>query len=92
MLSEVDTVKEAEGSSPIFRQFMDVLGQVGSIEGRVAVHHVEDGAQSKNFTFKCHRDGTDIFSVNSIAFHPQYAPLLAQLERLLQRSAAVTVV
>lgn len=28
---------------------------VGSVEGRVAVHHVEDALQSKNFTFKCHR-------------------------------------
>ena len=28
---------------------------MGSIEGRVAVHHVEDNLQSKNFTFKCHR-------------------------------------
>jgi hypothetical protein len=48
--------------------------QVGSIEGRVAVHHVEEALQAKNFTFKCHRDGNDIYSVNSIAFHPQCAP------------------
>ena len=26
--------------------------------------------QSKNFTFKCHRDGSDIYAVNSICFHP----------------------
>jgi WD40 repeat protein len=26
--------------------------------------------QSKNFTFKCHRDGSDIYSVNDIIFHP----------------------
>ena len=26
-----------------------------SVEGRVAVHHVEDTLQTKNFTFKCHR-------------------------------------
>ena len=43
----------------------------GSIEGRVAVHHVEDAVgQAKNFTFKCHREGADIYSVNAIAFHP----------------------
>jgi hypothetical protein len=30
---------------------------IGSIEGRVAVHHVEEANQSKNFTFKCHRLG-----------------------------------
>lgn len=43
----------------------------GSIEGRVAVHHVEDavGAQ-RNFTFKCHRDASDIYAVNAIEFHP----------------------
>lgn len=45
---------------------------VGSIEGRVAVQHVEDNLQSKNFTFKCHREGSDIYSVNSISFHPTY--------------------
>ncbi|CAO2170742.1 unnamed protein product [Urochloa humidicola] len=43
---------------------------VGSIEGRVGVHHVDDSQQSKNFTFKCHRDGNDIYSVNSLNFHP----------------------
>ena len=32
--------------------------QVGSVEGRVAVHHVEESMQSKNFTFKCHRTAT----------------------------------
>lgn len=36
--------------------FPDTSGYlVGSVEGRVAVHHVEDSLQSKNFTFKCHR-------------------------------------
>ncbi|KAM6595947.1 hypothetical protein CsatA_006471 [Cannabis sativa] len=43
---------------------------VGSIEGRVGVHHLDDSQQSKNFTFKCHRDGSDIYSVNSLNFHP----------------------
>lgn len=38
--------------------FPDKTGYlIGSIEGRVAVHHVEDNLQSKNFTFKCHRCG-----------------------------------
>jgi mRNA export factor len=45
---------------------------VGSIEGRVGVHHVEDRDASKNFAFKCHRDGNDVYAVNSIAFHPQH--------------------
>lgn len=44
--------------------------QVGSIEGRVAVQHIDEAQQSKNFTFKCHRDNNDIYAVNSIDFHP----------------------
>ncbi|KAI4963776.1 hypothetical protein ZWY2020_010516, partial [Hordeum vulgare] len=43
---------------------------VGSIEGRVGVHHIDDSQQSKNFTFKCHREGNVIFSVNSLNFLP----------------------
>mmetsp|Transcript_20944 Transcript_20944/g.45820 ORF Transcript_20944/g.45820 Transcript_20944/m.45820 type:complete len:353 (+) Transcript_20944:170-1228(+) len=52
--------------------FPDKTGYlVGSIEGRVAVQHVDDQvAQTKNFTFKCHRENTDIYAVNSISFHP----------------------
>eukprot|EP00775_Hariotina_reticulata_P003233 gene3233-3510_t len=52
--------------------FPDKTGYlVGSIEGRVAVQHVDDNvAQTKNFTFKCHRESADIYAVNSIAFHP----------------------
>ena len=53
--------------------FPDTTGYlVGSIEGRVAVQHVEDAAQAKNFTFKCHREGADIYAVDSMAFHPQF--------------------
>lgn len=46
------------------------LLQVGSIEGRVGVHHLDDSQQGKNFTFKCHREGNEIYSVNSLNFHP----------------------
>ncbi|EFN55068.1 hypothetical protein CHLNCDRAFT_23906 [Chlorella variabilis] len=53
--------------------FPDKTGYLlGSIEGRVAVHHVEDALQSKNFTFKCHREGQDVYAVNHMAFHPQF--------------------
>eukprot|EP00884_Botryococcus_braunii_P010599 jgi/Botrbrau1/19540/Bobra.0035s0034.2 len=53
--------------------FPDATGYlVGSIEGRVAVHHVQDQLQNKNFTFKCHRDNTDVYAVNSMSFHPQF--------------------
>ncbi|PWZ32455.1 Protein RAE1 [Zea mays] len=44
--------------------------QIGSIEGRVGVHHVEESQQGKNFTFKCHRDGNDIYAISSLNFHP----------------------
>nr|GEW50787.1 hypothetical protein [Tanacetum cinerariifolium] len=43
---------------------------VGSIEGRVGVHHFDEQQQSKNFTFKCHREQNDIYAVNSLSFHP----------------------
>jgi mRNA export factor len=43
---------------------------VGSIEGRCAVMHVEEKDKKNDFAFKCHRDGNDIYPVNSIAFHP----------------------
>ncbi len=43
---------------------------VGSIEGRVAILHVQEKDLHKNFAFKCHREGTDVFSVNALATHP----------------------
>jgi len=59
--------------SRIVTCFPDRTGfALGSIEGRVAIHHVEEKDQIKNFAFKCHRDGNDIYAVNSIAFHPSY--------------------
>jgi mRNA export factor len=45
---------------------------LGSIEGRVAIHHVENADASKNFAFKCHRDGNNVYAVNSISFHPGF--------------------
>eukprot|EP01027_Heterolobosea_sp_BB2_P004124 GEZU01006263.1.p2 GENE.GEZU01006263.1~~GEZU01006263.1.p2 ORF type:complete len:216 (+),score=40.11 GEZU01006263.1:308-955(+) len=53
--------------------FPDKTGfAVGSIEGRVAIHHVEDANASKNFAFKCHRSDKNIYAVNAIVFHPRY--------------------
>ncbi|KAL6279802.1 hypothetical protein ACE6H2_016683 [Prunus campanulata] len=43
---------------------------VGSIEGRVGVQHLDEKQNDKNFTFKCCREGTRIYSVNSLKFHP----------------------
>ena len=49
---------------------------IGSIEGRVAIHHVDPKDAGRNFAFKCHREQngaeTHIYSVNSIAFHDQF--------------------
>ncbi|KAL5069387.1 hypothetical protein RYX36_020274 [Vicia faba] len=42
---------------------------VGSIEERVGVHHLDDARLSKNFNFKCHRESSDIYFVNSLIFH-----------------------
>lgn len=42
---------------------------LGSIEGRCAVHHIEDRDAPRNFAFKCHRDNDDIYAVNSVRFH-----------------------
>jgi len=53
--------------------FPDKTGfALGSIEGRCAIHHVEDRDQQRNFTFKCHRDGNNVFAVNSIAFNKTF--------------------
>uniref|UniRef100_A0A6B2LAI3 Uncharacterized protein n=1 Tax=Arcella intermedia TaxID=1963864 RepID=A0A6B2LAI3_9EUKA len=43
---------------------------VGSIEGRVGIHHVDTSDSGKNFAFKCHRNKNDIYAVNDLAFHP----------------------
>ncbi|KAI1331216.1 WD repeat domain-containing protein [Xylariaceae sp. FL0255] len=53
----------------------------GSIEGRVAITHVDDKSKPENFTFRCHRSQpepigrsrikeTKIWAVNDIAIHP----------------------
>jgi mRNA export factor len=55
--------------------FIDHKGfAVGSIEGRVAIHHVDPNEQNKNFAFKCHRDpnSQNIYAVNAIDYHPRY--------------------
>ena len=42
---------------------------IGSIEGRVGIQYIEDNMETKNFTFKCHRDNSNAFAINSLAFH-----------------------
>ncbi|KAI5201619.1 WD40 repeat-like protein [Aureobasidium subglaciale] len=58
--------------------FADATGfAIGSIEGRCAIQYVEEKDSSSNFSFKCHRqtapntrDQSNVYSVNSISFHP----------------------
>ena len=45
---------------------------IGSIEGRVGIHHVDPKNAHRNFAFKCHRENNDIYAVNCIAFHPTF--------------------
>jgi len=51
--------------------FPDKTGfAVGSVEGRVAISHVQEKDLPRNFAFKCHRQGDEIYAVNAISFHP----------------------
>ncbi|XP_022153448.1 protein RAE1-like [Momordica charantia] len=45
--------------------------------GRVGVHHLDKSLANKNFTFRCHREGSEIYSVNSLNFHPVSASHIA---------------
>ncbi|WZZ39902.1 hypothetical protein YC2023_036161 [Brassica napus] len=53
----------------------------------VGVHHLDDSQQNKNFTFKCHRDGNEIYSINALNFHP----LLASLPSVINGSFGLHV-
>ncbi|EGF79644.1 hypothetical protein BATDEDRAFT_25321 [Batrachochytrium dendrobatidis JAM81] len=48
---------------------------IGSIEGRVAIQYIEDRDAEKCFAFRCHRDETKVYPVNSISFHATYGTL-----------------
>ncbi|TFK28177.1 polyA+ RNA export [Coprinopsis marcescibilis] len=51
---------------------------VGSVEGRVAIHFIDDKNSQGNFSFRCHRrdsvpnskDQSLIYAVNAMAYHP----------------------
>ncbi|XP_020266983.1 uncharacterized protein LOC109842527 [Asparagus officinalis] len=45
--------------------------EVRSIEGRVGVYHLVDAQQSMNLTFKSNREGSDMYCLNSLNFHPE---------------------
>jgi len=57
--------------------FADLTGfALGSIEGRVAIQYLDPKNDSRNFAFKCHRQGTEtsqqVFAVNALCFHPKW--------------------
>jgi mRNA export factor len=53
--------------------FPDQTGfAIGSIEGRVGVQYVQKVGNKDHFAFKCHRQDTNVYSVNAIAFQQQY--------------------
>ncbi|KAF3450944.1 hypothetical protein FNV43_RR07033 [Rhamnella rubrinervis] len=41
---------------------------IGLIEGKFAIQHFD--FLQENFSLECHRDGNEIYSVNSVNFHP----------------------
>jgi mRNA export factor len=45
---------------------------IGSIEGRVGIQYIEDKDSANIFSFKCHRDDKNVYSVNAISFHPTF--------------------
>jgi len=54
---------------------------VGSIEGRCAVQNIDTMQSSKNFTFKCHRQGEqktgqEVYAVNAIKVHPTFGTFI----------------
>ena len=53
--------------------FPDCTGfAVGSIEGRVGIQYVQKLPSKDHFAFKCHRQDSNVYSVNAIAFHNQF--------------------
>lgn len=53
--------------------FPDCTGYaVGSIEGRVGIQYVQKVPGRDHFAFKCHRQESNVYSVNAIAFQRQF--------------------
>ena len=53
--------------------FPDSTGfAIGSIEGRVGIHYLTKVPGKESFAFKCHRQDSNVFSVNAIAFQEQF--------------------
>ena len=53
--------------------FPDATGfAVGSIEGRVGIQYVQKVDGKESFAFKCHRQDSNVYAVNGIAFQKQF--------------------
>jgi mRNA export factor len=72
-------VEHSRKESPLKHQtrcvsvFPDQTGfAVGGIEGRVGVQYVHKVPNKDNFAFKCHRQDSNVFSVNAMAFNNTY--------------------
>eukprot|EP01088_Endostelium_zonatum_P017977 TRINITY_DN557_c3_g1_i2.p1 TRINITY_DN557_c3_g1~~TRINITY_DN557_c3_g1_i2.p1 ORF type:complete len:349 (-),score=80.02 TRINITY_DN557_c3_g1_i2:215-1261(-) len=46
---------------------------VSSIAGRVACVYIAQQKPSLDFSFKCHRKQSEVYPINSVTFHPQFA-------------------
>lgn len=45
---------------------------IGSIEGRVGIHYLQDVPGKDSFAFKCHRQDSNVYPVNAIAFQEHF--------------------
>ncbi|KAI5021023.1 hypothetical protein ZWY2020_054433 [Hordeum vulgare] len=63
---------------------------VGSIEGRVGVHHIDDSQQSKNFTFKCHRKEMT-FSLSIRSTFTLFITRLPQLDLMVLSTSGIRI-
>ena len=53
--------------------FPDQTGfAIGSIEGQVGIHYLQNIPGKENFVFRCHRKDSDVYIVNDICFHNQH--------------------
>eukprot|EP01083_Nonionella_stella_P025721 70854_1 len=58
----------------VFRNQSDEGFAVGSVEGRCAIHYINEdlNQNKKNFAFKCHRKKQNVYAVNCLRFHDTF--------------------
>jgi mRNA export factor len=53
--------------------FPDQTGfAIGGIEGRVGIEYVQKMPNKDRFAFKCHRQDSNVYSVNALAFNNHF--------------------